>query len=163
MIEIGRLPYRRGVTVAAQTGEVIDRLVLGMAIGTGREAGVIEVGGLPRLGGVARAALAGEVIDGRINLMALLARRRILMIELSRLEGHIGVAALASQAQRLKLALVLIFMAADARCRQALGLPANVTLITVDLCMPAGKRGSMLGCQIGRQRDRTRSDLNSTR
>ena len=151
------------MAVAAQAGEVIGGLVLRVTIGAGRKTSVIEVGRFPRVRGVARAALAGEVIDGRIHLMALLTRRCILMIKLGGLESDIRVAALAGQTHRLKLALVLVLVAADTRRRQALGLPADVALIAVDLRMPAGKRGAMLGRQFRRQRNRTRRDLDPAR
>ena len=124
-----------------------------MAIRASRKPGVIKVRGLPRLRRVTRAAFAGEVLDGRIHLMAITAILGIFVIEASGFEGHIGVAALASQTQLLKLALVLVLVTADAGRRLARGLPADVTLITVDLGVLARKRRSMLRSQFGRQRD----------
>ena len=141
------------MAVAAQAREVIDGLVGRMAIGAGGEAGMIKVSRFPCGCRMTRTAFTRVVADRRIDLMSFLAMGGILVIKTGGRESHIGVAAFARQAQRLELALVLVLMAADARRRQALGLPAHVTLIAVDLRMFARKRRTMLRSQFGRQRD----------
>ncbi len=128
-------------------------LVFRVAIGAGRKAGVLKVSRFPRLRCVTHAAFARIVADRRIDLVASLAISRILVIKTRRLKGYIGMATLARQAHFLKLAFVLVLVATHASRGQAFGLPADVTLIAIDLRMFARKSGAMLGGQVRRQRD----------
>ncbi len=66
MIEVGRLPRRCRVTLAALTGEVIGRFVIRMARDAVGLPGVIKVRRLPCRRRVTIAALPGEVIWRRI-------------------------------------------------------------------------------------------------
>ncbi len=70
MIEVGWLPRRRRMTIAALTGEVIRRFVVRV---TGRavdQTRVVEMRRLPGIRGVALAALTGEVIGRFVIRMA---------------------------------------------------------------------------------------------